>query len=45
MRPARPDIRTVQELLGCGSMETTRIDTHALNRGGKAVRSPLDDRP
>jgi integrase len=36
------DIRTVQELLGHDSVETTKIDTHVLNRGGLAVRSPAD---
>jgi hypothetical protein len=36
------DIRTVQELLGQSSVETTMIYTHVLNQGGLAVRSPLD---
>ena len=37
------DIRRVQGLLGHADVSTIMIYTQVLNRGGRGVRSPLDE--
>jgi len=37
------DIRAVQEIPGHKDLNTTMIYTHVMNKGGRGVKSPIDD--
>lgn len=43
LHEAHYDLRTVREVLGHKDVRTTMVYTHVLQRGGLAVRSPLDE--